>query len=326
MIVRLDLFEKGENVGTLALVPGMRCDLANLTHAPFPIDAVEAVVEGADPGLADTYRDALLAVVPNVGSVWHWEPLTGSKTSTVVQVTATRWNGEEWWVGSREQDVMGQIVGNEHWNELGRWMEACVFLRASDEEPVNRWPRSHSEGEKDVPEQDYDPAEDRFEDWRRALSGIGAIPNAASAALRAMVDELELQDRMLQSVLAKSTWNEPAERPWGDRPRPGLELLQREFVQAIDHDDGLQSRESLERDMRDMRRALTEAFGWREEADRQRERVTKAKRKRDEANRLLTIARTTLHEIEGAAVSAGRAMRDAAHETLDEIGREDDDG
>lgn len=315
MIVRLDLFEKGENVGTLALVPGMRCDLANLTHAPFPIDAVEAVVEGADPGLADTYRDALLAVVPNVGSVWHWEPLTGSKTSTVVQVTATRWNGEEWWVGSREQDVMGQIVGNEHWNELGRWMEACVFLRASDEEPVNRWPREHSKGKVDeMPEQDYEPKADRFEDWRRALGGIGAIPNAASAALLAMVDELELQDRMLQSVLAKSTWNEPAERPWGDRPRPGLELL--------DHDDGLQSRESLERDMRDMRRALTEAFGWREEADRQRERVTKAKRKRDEVNRLLTIARTTLQDIERGH---GEATTVLAADALDLIGRDDNE-
>lgn len=65
--------------------------------------------------------EALRWIVPEVGSVWEWEPLSPHARQTVT-VTEVRWNGEEVWVES-------ESIDGRHWNTLGRWIEATVLVK-----------------------------------------------------------------------------------------------------------------------------------------------------------------------------------------------------
>lgn len=67
---------------------------------------------------------AAWGVLPEVGSVWEWEPLKDHARCTV-EVTDLRWNGEEWWVTSR--DVSSDETAL---NSLDRWVEATVLIRS----------------------------------------------------------------------------------------------------------------------------------------------------------------------------------------------------
>jgi hypothetical protein len=75
----------------------------------------------------DRLRGALESLVPEVGSVWVWEPERPRVRSRCTVVT-TRWNGEEWMIESRVDDS-----GMTYWNTLGRWMEACVLVLTAEE-------------------------------------------------------------------------------------------------------------------------------------------------------------------------------------------------
>lgn len=56
------------------------------------------------------------------GSVWCWEPLKPHAAECTV--TATRWNGEEWWI-----ELETGRDRARHWNELDRFVEAAVLVR-----------------------------------------------------------------------------------------------------------------------------------------------------------------------------------------------------
>jgi hypothetical protein len=67
------------------------------------------------------------ATRPLVGTRWVWEP---ERAPTLIKVTTVRWNGEEWWIGTRtlaEEDLPEsmQTIGTEMWNDLSRFWEAC---------------------------------------------------------------------------------------------------------------------------------------------------------------------------------------------------------
>lgn len=63
-------------------------------------------------------------LVPEVGSWWIWEPEKAHARQRI-QVTATKWNGEEAWVKSTATNALGEEV--RCWNDFGRWIEATVF-------------------------------------------------------------------------------------------------------------------------------------------------------------------------------------------------------
>ena len=71
--------------------------------------------------------------MPDVGSVWWWEP-EKPRVRKLVLVTGTRWNGEEWWVECR--DAVDVTEGKRYLNELGLWVEATV-LEHTAEDAVN---------------------------------------------------------------------------------------------------------------------------------------------------------------------------------------------
>jgi hypothetical protein len=68
------------------------------------------------------------------GTVWCWEPLKPPARCNV-QITDTRWNGEEWLV---ETEMLTAdhytAAGSRYWNELDRFVEAAVFLAASSDD------------------------------------------------------------------------------------------------------------------------------------------------------------------------------------------------
>lgn len=65
--------------------------------------------------------ETLAGIVPQVGSVWCWEPLKDHARERAI-VTAVTWNGEECWVESESLD------GKRAWNDLSRWVEATVLV------------------------------------------------------------------------------------------------------------------------------------------------------------------------------------------------------
>lgn len=66
--------------------------------------------------------DCLRGVVPTVGSVWEWEPLSPHARETV-RVIEVVWNGEEVWITT--EMVAG---GKRSSNDLSRWVEATVLV------------------------------------------------------------------------------------------------------------------------------------------------------------------------------------------------------
>jgi hypothetical protein len=57
------------------------------------------------------------------GSIWCWEPLN-PRARAECTVTATRWNGEEWWI-----ELETGRDKTRHWNDLDRFIEAAVLVR-----------------------------------------------------------------------------------------------------------------------------------------------------------------------------------------------------
>jgi hypothetical protein len=69
------------------------------------------------------------AARPEPGTLWVWEPRSLTAVA-LIEVTRTRWNGEEWWIEARvvaakTSEFGGQKVGETYWNELSRFWEAC---------------------------------------------------------------------------------------------------------------------------------------------------------------------------------------------------------
>lgn len=64
---------------------------------------------------------------PLIGTLWVWEPVAAP---ALIKVSTVRWNGEEWWIGTRTL-VEGslppalQTAAKESWNDLSRFWEAC---------------------------------------------------------------------------------------------------------------------------------------------------------------------------------------------------------
>jgi hypothetical protein len=75
-------------------------------------------------GIAAAMATTAQALLPHVGSRWHWEPMDLS-CSEVVEVTAVEWNGEEWWIESK-----GPQTVEPAWNSWSRWIEATIFVEA----------------------------------------------------------------------------------------------------------------------------------------------------------------------------------------------------
>ena len=74
-----------------------------------------------------------LAPRPLPGSLWVWEP-TKPYAAALVQVVASTWNGEEWWVTTcspHEYNFPPSIRRpTAAWNELSRFWEACHAVAA----------------------------------------------------------------------------------------------------------------------------------------------------------------------------------------------------
>lgn len=65
-------------------------------------------------------------MLPEVGTLWVWEPLKPRATQ-LVRVTEVRWVDNEWKVES--EAVNGwRDSGERFWNDLSRWVEATVFF------------------------------------------------------------------------------------------------------------------------------------------------------------------------------------------------------
>lgn len=89
----------------------------------------------------------LRGVVPEVGSVWEWEPLN-SRCRDLVRVTDVKWNGDECWIES--ESMIRNIYLNPDpnkdrcWNTLGRWVQAAVLVDVDEAHvrPLNSetWP------------------------------------------------------------------------------------------------------------------------------------------------------------------------------------------
>lgn len=72
------------------------------------------------------------ALHPKVGTVWVWE-VSKPAARCLVQVTDVKWNGEEWWVECEQLTADGwrpagvpTFDKRRHWNDLSRFMEACL--------------------------------------------------------------------------------------------------------------------------------------------------------------------------------------------------------
>lgn len=250
MSVRLQLLNGGQVVAEhLVVDPIWHYKLADDPNRPARFDAIHlAVPPTADPGLADVYRDELAGLVPNVGSVWIWEPCSSARE--VVQVTGTKWNGEEWWVASVKQDVLGNAIGKESWNELGRWMEACIFLRADDAQVINREPRAH------VLDMSAIGDSDRFVTMRR-LAEAGGVNGWTLRLLNLMIEVFQEHETRLGLLRLRGP--EQPVAPWVVRDEQTGEPV------TLAPEEQMRQ---MEVEMADMRRALTEAYGYRHEAEK----------------------------------------------------------
>lgn len=78
------------------------------------------------------------AVRPLAGTLWVWEPEAAPE---LIKVTTVRWNGEEWWVGTRtlqEHALPSSLQRSETWNDLSRFWEACHHVAVRPGPPRGR--------------------------------------------------------------------------------------------------------------------------------------------------------------------------------------------
>ncbi|WP_262059694.1 hypothetical protein [Streptomyces sp. STR69] len=59
------------------------------------------------------------------GSAWVWEPLK-PEVRQDVRIAAVELRGGDWWV--QTENIGGKKPGALHWNELDRFVEACVLV------------------------------------------------------------------------------------------------------------------------------------------------------------------------------------------------------
>lgn len=78
-----------------------------------------------DEHMNDTLPAVLRGIVPEIGTVWEWEPLKDYARQKV-RVTAVTWNGDECWVTSELLNGTDARL-----NELSRWVEATVLVTVS---------------------------------------------------------------------------------------------------------------------------------------------------------------------------------------------------
>jgi hypothetical protein len=81
-------------------------------------------VTDLDPNIPRALRD----ICPRPGQIWEWEPLEPRNRETV-RVTRVWWDGDE--VQVESESVQG---GRRVANDLGRWIEATVYLREDEPE------------------------------------------------------------------------------------------------------------------------------------------------------------------------------------------------
>lgn len=70
------------------------------------------------------------ALRPLPGTLWAWEP-RAEHARALVEVTSVRWNGEEWFVGTKAllaRDTFGAVGDGEICNDLDRFWEACHYV------------------------------------------------------------------------------------------------------------------------------------------------------------------------------------------------------
>ncbi|MFE2469737.1 hypothetical protein [Streptomyces mirabilis] len=69
------------------------------------------------------------------GSTWVWEPLK-PRARQEVRVVTVELRGGEWWVQTENiTSNNGDRVGARHWNELDRFVEACLLVQPADADP-----------------------------------------------------------------------------------------------------------------------------------------------------------------------------------------------
>lgn len=86
-------------------------------------------------GLGRAQRSTTGGMAPRVpgpireGSVWVWEPFKPHACQEV-RVVAVELRSGEWWVQTENTaSNNGSVVGARSWNELDRFVEACVLVR-----------------------------------------------------------------------------------------------------------------------------------------------------------------------------------------------------
>lgn len=66
------------------------------------------------------------APLPKIGSRWVWE-IDQPGARALIEVTDVFWNGEEWWVRTRNLfDSLPDSLREDALNDLSRFWEACV--------------------------------------------------------------------------------------------------------------------------------------------------------------------------------------------------------
>jgi len=68
------------------------------------------------------------APLPRIGSRWVWE-IDSPTARAVVEVSAVKWNGEEWWVETTTlMPDSFPSTRNKHLNDVGRFWEAATVI------------------------------------------------------------------------------------------------------------------------------------------------------------------------------------------------------
>lgn len=78
----------------------------------------------------NTIPDVLRALVPSIGSIWHWEPMQ-STASQRIKVVSVEWNGEEVVIGTVKADRLGWFT-DVTYNDFGRFIEAAVCVEVPE--------------------------------------------------------------------------------------------------------------------------------------------------------------------------------------------------
>ena len=68
------------------------------------------------------------AKLPKNGSIWVWE-LDSPYARAIIEVVETIWNGEEWWVRTKDLLPMPFHPNETTLNDLSRFWQACTLVR-----------------------------------------------------------------------------------------------------------------------------------------------------------------------------------------------------